>query len=114
MNFYSRSSGSGATGQNVGALLKVRNPRVGSLAPKLQRYGEVVKYPLIDLSFGLQHRFDPKIRLVDEHPTQKFIVNGLVYILMAQCTLYCMVLRQNMHSGPPGLSLDTSDACDVV
>ena len=86
MNFYSRSSGSGATGQNVGALLKVRNPRVGSLAPKLQRYGEVVKYPLIDLIFGLQPGFDPKIRLVDEHPTQEFIVNGLLYNIVILIT----------------------------
>ena len=103
MNFYSRSSGSGATGQNVGALLKVRNPRVGSLAPKLQRYGEVVKYPLIDLSFGLQHRFDPKIRLVDEHPTQKFIVNGLLHPakrkknLCMQTFFVCQELDEKMR-----------------
>ena len=53
---------------------------MGLLTPKLQRYCEVVKYPLIDLSFGLQHRFDPKIRLVDVNKGQKFIVNGLMSI----------------------------------
>ena len=38
-----RSSGSGGTGQNVGALLKVRNLGMVPLAPNLQSSGEVVK-----------------------------------------------------------------------